>query len=213
MSSSKRWARLQTHVLAMSPKTRTPTWITCNIQNWVLDGKTTKQIMQSLNFFSFLDKSVSAFVCVKDFLKKMEVTNHHLKNIPHMHDWLEIILEENKKNLLKSMATSFSKGTWTRGGYDQHPDHILRDDTKMVLQSFQQYYELFDMILFNMEKIRILSVDSTSSLPGFSKKMDSYTLWTKQKNWSDQRHEVVLGQDTISSNNVWMVLGLSLIWR
>jgi hypothetical protein len=43
----------------------------------------------------------------------------------------------------------------------------------------------------NMEKIRMSSMGSTTSLFRCSKKMDSYVVGTRQKYWSDQGNDDV----------------------
>jgi hypothetical protein len=59
----------------------------------------------------------------------------------------------------------------------------------------------------NMEKIRMSSMGSTTSLSKYSKKMNSYVVWTRQKYWSDQIHEDVLKWNTISRNIIKIALG------
>jgi Fe-S cluster biosynthesis and repair protein YggX len=42
--------------------------------NRVLVGRTRRKIVKVLNFFLFLNKSVSGFVCIQEIFKKMEAT-------------------------------------------------------------------------------------------------------------------------------------------
>jgi hypothetical protein len=59
----------------------------------------------------------------------------------------------------------------------------------------------------SMEKIRMSLMGSTISLSKYSKKMNSYVVWTRQKYWSDQIHEDVLKWNTISRNIIKIALG------
>jgi hypothetical protein len=59
----------------------------------------------------------------------------------------------------------------------------------------------------NMEKTRMSSMGSITSLSRYSKKMDSYVVWTWEKYWSDQRHEDVLQWNTTSRNIIKIGLG------
>jgi hypothetical protein len=69
----------------------------------------------------------------------MEATTCHLKNNPHMHDQLEMIPEGTKKILLEFRRHVSTVAREPKGESQfQHPEHILCDDTKMVLTSFQQ---------------------------------------------------------------------------
>jgi hypothetical protein len=77
----------------------------------VLIGRMRKKIVKVLNFFSFLNKSVSGLLCLKELFIEMEVTNYHLDNNPHMHDQFEMIPEETKKILLDFTVTSFNSCT------------------------------------------------------------------------------------------------------
>jgi hypothetical protein len=82
--------------------------------NRVLVGRTWKKIVKVLKFFSFLNKSVSGLLCIKELFIEMKVSNYHLDNNPHMHDQFEMIPEETKKILLDFMATSINNCTWTK---------------------------------------------------------------------------------------------------
>jgi hypothetical protein len=61
------------------------------------------------------------------------------KNTPHMHDQFGMIPEEIKKIVFSISRQHLSTIACepTRESHFQHPEHILRDDTKMVLRSFQ----------------------------------------------------------------------------
>jgi hypothetical protein len=58
----------------------------------------------------------------------------------------------------------------------------------------------------NMEKIRMLSMGSTTSLFRCSKKMDSYIAGTRQKYWSDRRGWSCTQVKTTSRNTIKIVL-------
>jgi hypothetical protein len=94
-----------------------------------------------------------------------------------------------------------------RESHFQHLELILRDDTKMVLTSFQHWCQMSNMNIFNMEKIRMSLMGSTTSLFKCSKKMDSYVAGTRQKYWSDRREWWCTQVKTTSRNTIKIVLG------
>jgi hypothetical protein len=79
----------------------------------------------------------------------MEATNYHLKNTPQMHDQFETIPKGTKKIFLNSRRhLSAIAHEPKRGCHFQHPEQILREDTKMVLTIFQHYCRMFNINLF-----------------------------------------------------------------
>jgi hypothetical protein len=79
----------------------------------------------------------------------MEATTYHLKNNPHMHDQFEMIPREQRKLFLNSRRhLSTIAHEPKRESHFQHPEHILRDDTKTVLTNFQHYCQMSNMNVF-----------------------------------------------------------------
>jgi hypothetical protein len=107
------------------------------------------------------------------------------------------------------MATSFDNCTWTKErSYFKHPEHILCDDTNMVLTSFPNIYAKCPIWMSsNMEKVRMLSMGSTTNLFICSNKMDSYVAGTRQKYWSDRKEWWCNQVKTTSRNTIKIVLG------
>jgi hypothetical protein len=112
----------------------------------------------------------------------MEATTYHLKNTPHMHDQFERIPEGTKKKIFLNSRRHLSAiaRESERESHFQHPEHILCNDTNMALTSFQYYCLMSDMNFFNMERIGMSSMGSTTSLFRCSKQMDSYVVGTRQ---------------------------------
>jgi hypothetical protein len=66
-----------------------------------------------------------------------------------MHDQFETISEGTRKFFLNSRRhLSTIAREPKRESHFQHPEHILHDDTKMVLASFQNYCQMSNINLF-----------------------------------------------------------------
>jgi hypothetical protein len=139
----------------------------------------------------------------------MEATTCHLKNNPHMHDQFEMIPEETKKILLEFTVTSFNNCTWTK---ERKPLSTSRTHTSWWYKDGSKKNSNINAkcpiwISSNMEKIRMSSMGSTTSLFICSKTMDSYIVGTKQKYWSDWRGWWCTQVKNTSRNTIKIVLG------
>jgi hypothetical protein len=79
----------------------------------------------------------------------MEATTCYLKNNPHMHVQFKMIPEEIRKffSISRRHLSTIAREP-KRESHFQHPEHILRDDTKMVLISSQHYCQISNMNVF-----------------------------------------------------------------
>ena len=140
----------------------------------------TGKMMRFDNFFLFKNKTASGLVRIYDLFRELEVTTYHPNNKLHMHDQLVIRPEETKRTSLRSTATSVNPCTWTREEHFQHREHVLRDDTKMVLISFQHYCQPSKLNPSKHGGMRMLSMGSITSLLGYSRELNSSVAGTGQ---------------------------------
>ena len=155
------------------PKKFMPTWATCNEEQLSTFGKTSRMIMDFSIFFSFWTGSLVAW-CARRMVQIMEVRTCHLKNILHKPDRIGRSLRETRETMLSFMATS------------QHMHLNLRKSIPTSRKHFVRIQEVSNTSgkcpiwkFFKLGGIRMSAMDSTTNLPPYSQKLDSWVASTR----------------------------------